>query len=548
MDGSYVPPFRRRQAAGDSGDAPPAENTSNNHSYQSTRHSGNRQGHRGYGRGGRGRNQRDFYQKQRPQLDQSDLCSPRDIHNHFWGSVDDTRDSHSSTFHDSKDRPEQLSHLLLFFGANPRWTNDHIVFAKSKLALLPEYAVKKADNGEWETEEKIHRNASAATNNSEDDAPKDKDQDVTVVPDEPGNEVVAQAGGLITSAEARDLSYSPVKKQNDLADEAGSENDIAVSIPPADLATKDDKSQVKQEITQDSDQVPAQDLTTGAQESNLSGNDEVEQFASGDSTRYEKREEQHATVKAMGVADHETQDTPIPIPSPTATTRRFKYTDIRKEEAEASLAPNQSTAPESHTKDADIHTVPANKFYHEHESFPPEPVFPAIAPIDYVPLNPLPIAIFEEQRTPGLRTGGPHARFAFKGWFKISRVNILAPHSAELVRMLQQKWGRKDRFGHVLPSRPRDASAWNSSLAVEWAVIGFQLLEGEDALPAPQIEKLPEPERPVAKGVNEMLSDMRLDDGSGDGRKDDHHATVKLDEDKINPESSPSEDPSALDK
>ncbi|KAI1742003.1 hypothetical protein F4680DRAFT_53224 [Xylaria scruposa] len=465
MDDSYVPPFRRHQAAGDSGDAPQAQNTPNNH--QSNRHNGNRQGSRGYGRGGRGGYKRDFFQKQRSQVDQADLYHLRDIQNYFWSSVDDARDSRSSTFHDSKDRPEQLSHLLLFFGANPRWANDHIVFAKSKLALLPEYAVKKAENGEWETENKTHESARVAKNGSEDDAPKGQDA------------AVAQADGP-KPAEAQALSSPTAKKQNNSTDEP---SDGTVSNFPTDTAGRD---------------VP--------------------------------------------------HDTLISTPSPTVTTTRMKYTDIRKEEAEASSAPNQSTTSESRMKYTDVRTVPAKDFYSEHEHEHPEPVLPVIAPIDYVPKNPLPVAIFEEQRTQGFRTGGNNARFAFKGWFKISRINILAPHSAELVRMLQQKWARKDRFGNVLPSKPRDASAWSASLAVEWAVIAFQLLEGEDAPPAPQIEKLPEPERPITKSVNEMLSDMRLNDDSGGAEKDGHPAMVKPDEDKVTPESSPSKTSLASEK
>ncbi|KAI1755659.1 hypothetical protein F4782DRAFT_363343 [Xylaria castorea] len=546
MDSNYVPPFRRHQAVGESGNSPQVEeNTPSNHPYRSNRHNGNRQGHRGYGRGGRGGHQRDFFQKQRSQVDQSDLYHLRDIHNYFWARKYDAEDSRSSTFHGSKDCPEKLSHLLLFFGANPRWANDHIVFAKSKLALLPEYAVKKAENGEWETAEKTHRSTRVATNGLDDGAPKD--HDATVAHNEHRNEAVAQAGGS-KPTELRGLSSPPTKKQNNLTDEPSDEKDNTTSVFLTNSAGGDDKSQVKQEITQDCDQILAQDLTTGAQELNSSGNDEVEQFASGDNTKYENQEDHRATVKVEVVAEHVAHDTPISTPSPTVSTTRMKYTDIRKEEEETSPAPNKSTASESHTKYTDIRNVPANKFYGEHEPSPPETVFPAIAPIDYVPTNPTPIAVFEEQRTPGFRAGGILARFAFKGWFKISRINVLAPHSAELVRMLQQKWGRKDRFGNVIPSRPRNTSAWNASLAVEWAVVAFQLLEGEDAPSPPQIEKLPEPEQPVAKSVNEMLSDMRLNDGSRDGRKGDHNATVNPDEDKVTPGSGLSEDTSALDK
>ncbi|KAI0551448.1 hypothetical protein F4679DRAFT_539331 [Xylaria curta] len=462
MGDNYVPPFRRHQAAaGDLGDAPQAQNTPNNH--QSNSHNGNRQGSRAYGRGGRGGYKRDFFQKQKSQVDQVDLYHLRDIQNYFWASVDDAGDSRSSTFHDSKDHPGQLSYLLLFFGANPRWVNDHIVFAKSKLSLLPEYTVKKAENGGWETEHKTHGNARVAKNGSNDDAPKG--QDAAVAHNEHRSETVAQADGS-KPAEAQGLS----PPQNNLTDEPS--DGIVFNFP---------------------------------------------------------------TCSAGRDVPH---DILISTPSPTVTTTRMKYPDIRKEEAEASLAPKQSTASEIRMKYTDIRTIPAKDFYSEHEHEHPEPVLPVITPIDYVPKNPLPVAIFEEKRTLGLRTGGHNARFAFKGWFRISRINLLAPHSAELVRMLQQKWARKDRHGNPLPSKPRDASAWSASLAVEWAVIAFQLLEGEDAPPAPKIEKLPEPERPITKSVNEMLSDMRLNEDSGGTEKNGHHAMVKLDEDKVTPESS----------
>ncbi|KAI0913471.1 hypothetical protein F4823DRAFT_42443 [Ustulina deusta] len=456
MGGSYVPPFRRRTA----GDAPPAEDAPNE-SHQSTRHNNRAadggQGNRGYGRRGRGGYQKDF-KKQKPQVDQSDLYHQGDIHNYFWGSEHDAR---SSTFHDSKDHPGELSHMLLFFGANPRWAIERIVFAKSHLTLLPEYAAKKAENREWETEMNVQKGA--------------------------GEAVESVEGGAIESDDA----------------------------------------------------IPTQDSTTGvldSSSSNRPGDDEADESTSGGNTNNEKREDQHATVKVEGTADHEGQATPISTPPSTKTTSHLKYTDIRKEEAQITPAPNQSTAASSRMKYTDIRLIPAAEFYDEPFRSELEPTFPAITPIDYVPANPLPIAVFEERRIPGPRTEGPYHLFAFKGWFKISRVNVLAPHSAELVRMLQQKWERKDRFGNPLKSRARDASAWNASLAQEWAVVRFELLEGEDAPSPPQIEKLPEPERPVekengeTKSVNEMLSDMRLNDGNKDRRAAENlgeGATVK---------------------
>ncbi|TGJ80563.1 hypothetical protein E0Z10_g8209 [Xylaria hypoxylon] len=534
MSGSYVPPFRRR-------DAPQAESSSDQ-SHQSTHHDnrgarGGRQGRRGSGRGGRGRPQRDFFNKQNPQVDQSDLYHEGDIHNYFWSSEDDARGSHSSTFRNSKDRPGELSHMLLFFGANPRWASDRIIFAKSKLTLLPEYAAKKAENGEWETEKKTHESTGEATKSVEDGAAEK--QDAMVVPDEAGTEAVTQASGA-TFAEAQILSCPSAKKQNSGTDKSSVENDTTTSIDALDSVNKDNECQIKQEHTQDGRQIPTQGSIMGVQESGSPtkpSDDKRDDFTSEESTNDGKQEEQHASVEVEGIADHEGQATPIFISTSTMTASRLKYTDIRKEEAQLTPVPNQSTAAGSHMKHTDIRTIPANEFYRPSE---PESTFPAIAPIDYVPANPLPIAIFEEQWIPGFRSGGTRARFAFKGWFKISRVNILAPHSAELVRMLQQKWERKNRFGHVVPSRTRDTYAWNESLGREWAVIRFELLEGEGMPPPPQIEKLPEPKRPVdeTKNVNEMLSDMRLDDGNTGGGKEIESVggCDGIDQDIANPE------------
>ncbi|KAJ8105564.1 hypothetical protein ONZ43_g7380 [Nemania bipapillata] len=493
MDEAYVPPWRRRQALGDaSADNSPANYASYDQSHQGAhnstnnnnnnqRASNNRQGYRGSHRGGRGGHQRDFFQKKQPQVDQSDTYHQDEIHNYFWGGDSDARDSRNSTFHDSKDHPQELAYMLLFFGANPRWTNDRIVFAKSKLALLPEYAVKKAENGEWETEKTTHKNDREATQPVKTGIPED--HDTTTDLDKHETEVVTQDDEA-TSSKAASFPGLPSKTQDH-------KEDATISITTGNSTIEDGKSGAEQEVTQDSHRLPARDLIIGEQESNTPAIP-VEDIG------HEKRGDEGGIIKVESGAEQT-----APVPSSTTTTSRLKYTDIRKEEMNA----------------GEIRIIPANKYYRERDAFPSEPVFPAIAPIDYVPTKQLPIAIFEEQRIPGLRTGGLCARFAFKGWFTISRVNILAPHSAELVRMLQQKWERKDRFGKVV-SRPRDASAWNASLAMEWAVIGFKLLEGEDAPPHPQIEKLPEPERPggeagrETKSVNEMLSEMRLNDGN----------------------------------
>ncbi|KAI0439428.1 hypothetical protein F4803DRAFT_564499 [Xylaria telfairii] len=378
----YVPPFRWHQAAGDSSDGPPAEDTPTKDSSQSALHSDNRQGNLGYGRRGGG-----GYA--------SGLYSPREIYNYFWGSTDGTRAEHNPTFHGSKDRPEKLSYVLLFYRAHPRWDNENIVFVKANLALLPDYAVRKAENGEGSAAKKLDENVPNS-------------RDATVVHNEPGGETEPKA-----------LASPPTNKQNNLANKPSGGNG-SVASSPADLAKKDDTSQVGQEITRDYDQDPAQDSTTGAQELKLSGNDKVEKFTSRDNTNYEKQEDEHASAEFERIANHGTHDTPIPTPSGTMAASRLKYTDIRKEEAEKK----------------------------------PLPVLPAVTPIDYSPTNPYPIAIFEEERIPG--TGGD------------CRINILAPHSAELMRMLEEKW-------ELLPSsRPGDWFTWNISLTFEWAMVAFQ--------------------------------------------------------------------------
>jgi hypothetical protein len=567
MDSSYVPPWRRRQApSGESGDAPAAEHAPNdqlpqNNRYNNRGNNGRGRGHRGHGRGGRGGYRQDFFQRQNPQVDETDLYRQRDIDNHFWGEECSTRFSHSSTFHDSKDRPENLSYLLLFFGANPRWANDRIVFAKSKLSLLPEYAVKKAEKGEWETEKKMRQNATATSGSTE--ASTSEDKDAAAATDKGVTNTTSQNGRAI-SAEARTLSSAPgdKEKQSHGFDQSSAEPDTAM-ITATTAANSDGKEQdfrVTHEHVLHGDCITAQDLSNRVQESNIS--DKNNEAEPPKENAEHGKEGQHTDKEVEEVAKKETRAIPISTPSPstasasrskytdirleeaqapapassTVSGNRMKYTDIRLEEVQAARSPSPSTAPSSSTKYNDVRTIPANEFYDEPS--PAEPVFPAIAPIDYAPSRPAPIAVFEERKIPGLRTGGIHSRFAFKGWFRISRVNILAPHSAELVRMLQQKWERKDRFGNVIPTRNRDASAWNSSLAVEWAVIKFDVWDAEGAPPPPQIEKLPEPEGPVgdsgvSRGVNELLSDMRLNDGKLDTQKGENlaeDAAVKPDE------------------
>lgn len=81
----------------------------------------------------------------------SPLYHRRDVDTYFWG-VDGaqlTALGINNVLHDSANRIGDLSYILLFDGRNPRWEQDRIVFACADLELLPEYAEKKAEYGEW---------------------------------------------------------------------------------------------------------------------------------------------------------------------------------------------------------------------------------------------------------------------------------------------------------------------------------------------------------------------------------------------------------------
>ncbi|KAF2136743.1 uncharacterized protein K452DRAFT_237039, partial [Aplosporella prunicola CBS 121167] len=99
------------------------------------------------------------------------------------------------------------------------------------------------------------------------------------------------------------------------------------------------------------------------------------------------------------------------------------------------------------------------------------------------PLLTAPIAIFEQQHG---RNGGFH----FLGYHTLARLDFLAPHSEPLMRMLEQKFSHKDRFGNV-KQKQRHATAWRTSLGQPWAVLNFTLDPIANAeLPAPVIKCL----------------------------------------------------------
>ncbi|KAK8061397.1 hypothetical protein PG994_007763 [Apiospora phragmitis] len=135
----------------------------------------------------------------------------------------------------------------------------------------------------------------------------------------------------------------------------------------------------------------------------------------------------------------------------------------------------------------------------------------SIPPLNYVPSPHAPIAVFEEAM---------FGEFRFARWHSVARVSILAPHSPDLVRMLQQKWERQDCWGNVV-TRKRDPSGWRTPLNYQWAVVKFEKLAQDDAPAAPTIEKLPPTpwttdSEKVVKGVSEMLNDLRLKDQGSD--------------------------------
>ena len=433
---SYIPPFRRGQADGvspdpSSADLPPAVPSSYSRPYNNRgRGRGWRGSNRGFrgGRGNHGGRGGGGYQGQAstqdPPIDEADVYHQRDIVDHFFTGDEKSSGYHqSSTFHDSTAHPGQLSYVLLFHRANPRWGNDQIVFAKSKLNLLPEYAAKMLEHGPWDLQSGTAEDASI---------------------DKPlGQEVDGAVAGTATTSEVANSTVSDVNNKEN-------EN-----------PNGQDGTLQSAQVTEESS--PASVDKGKGQDSSL-GDDAVE----GDKTST-------------------TATTPA-----TSSSSRMKYTDVR--------------------------LIPAEEFYDKEESH--EPNFPSIQPVDYVPATHPHIAIFEERRLPGMYGEASNARFVFIGWHKVARVNLLAPHSAELVRMQQQKWERRDRHGRVIPTRARDAAAWNTAMKLEWAVVKFEKLGEEEAPPIPTIEKLPEPERRPSdggelKGVNEMLAELRMKGDTG---------------------------------
>ena len=115
------------------------------------------------------------------------------------------------------------------------------------------------------------------------------------------------------------------------------------------------------------------------------------------------------------------------------------------------------------------------------------------------------VAVFEQ------RSHTRPARFQFVGYYKVTNVDFLSPRTADLVRMLEQKWTKKDRHGNVSQIE-REGEAWKRSLNQTWAVVKFE--KDEAAEKEKGTFELPE------KSVNELLQEMRIRGSSAIGAED----------------------------
>ena len=123
-----------------------------------------------------------------------------------------------------------------------------------------------------------------------------------------------------------------------------------------------------------------------------------------------------------------------------------------------------------------------------------------------------PIAVFKQDSGKRMTRG-----YKFDGWYNLSKVTFLEPNSDDLIRMLEQKWTKKDRYGRVRVEE-RSGAGWEKSLSYRWAVVKLDRDEDADREKGElKIERLLEdvpksPDKP-RKSVNEMLAEMRLRDG-----------------------------------
>jgi hypothetical protein len=136
-----------------------------------------------------------------------------------------------------------------------------------------------------------------------------------------------------------------------------------------------------------------------------------------------------------------------------------------------------------------------------------------IPPVNYLPTDSNPIAIFEQTCK-----SRDNTHFVFTGWHNITNISLIAPRSNELVRMLEQKWSTG-------VESKRDMTAWARSLGYEWAVIKMSKIVGDDAPEPPKVQQTPK------RSVNELLAELRMGStGSGvdgEGSSGKENSTTK---------------------
>ncbi|KAK4940717.1 hypothetical protein LTR10_019227 [Elasticomyces elasticus] len=135
--------------------------------------------------------------------------------------------------------------------------------------------------------------------------------------------------------------------------------------------------------------------------------------------------------------------------------------------------------------------------------------------------SPTPIAVFAQVRSfPHQGSALNDRSFAFEGWHSISRLAILQPHSAELMRMLDQKFqvpSVSDEIRDALRSR----DDWQAGFIKKWAVIKLQREEDVHRAASNIVRLAVEGETgevhvsyagPPKRTVNEMLTKVQFGD------------------------------------
>ena len=140
-----------------------------------------------------------------------------------------------------------------------------------------------------------------------------------------------------------------------------------------------------------------------------------------------------------------------------------------------------------------------------------------------------PIAIFTQLRRPPYDPNSTTFRsFTFSGYYRLTHLQFLEPHSDELKKMLEQKWATTNTRTGYVKHRQRDPASWNESLKLRWAVLKFEKDAKADEEPGkPQIERIEHDKMDdlnsgkEKKSVNEMLKEMRMRDSAvQDGKKE----------------------------